>query len=68
MTEERKKKQLPPGHYTACGGRIQEPERYPSSIYRGRKVYFCNPACQRAFEADPDRFMAGGVEHPLEGK
>jgi hypothetical protein len=40
MPEEPKKKQLPPGCYTACGWRIDEPERYPSVFYRGQQIFF----------------------------
>jgi YHS domain-containing protein len=29
-------------------------------------VYFCTRACLRAFESDPDRFMAGEIEHPAD--
>ena len=57
----------PDGEFvTACGGRIHDPSRYPGAIYRGQVVYFCTRACLRAFEADPDRFMAGEIEHPAE--
>lgn len=51
---------------TVCGGKIAEPDRYPSAIYRGQRIYFCAQACLRAFEADPGRFMAGEIKHPLE--
>jgi len=51
---------------TACGGFLKDPETYPSAIYQGKRVYFCTKACLRAFKADPDRFMGGEVEHPLE--
>jgi len=68
MPDEPRKKQLPPGCYTACGGRIQEPERYPSAIYRGQRIFFCNTACLGAFESDPERFMAGEIKHPLQQK
>lgn len=51
---------------TACGGIISNPDRYPSALYRGRRVYFCLRACLRAFESDSDRFMAGEIEHPAE--
>jgi YHS domain-containing protein len=51
---------------TACGGKINDPERYPSAFFRGKRVYFCSQACQRAFESDPDGFMAGEIEHPLD--
>ena len=51
---------------TACGGKISDPSRYPSAIYLGQRVYFCTHACLRAFESDPDSFMAGEIEHPTE--
>jgi len=51
---------------TVCGGKISDPDRYPSALYRGQRVYFCLRACLRAFEADPDRFMAGEIEHPTD--
>jgi len=51
---------------TACGGKIKDPGRYPSALYRGDCIYFCTRACLRVFEADPDRFMAGEIDHPTE--
>ncbi|MBI4733097.1 MAG: YHS domain-containing protein [Chloroflexi bacterium] len=51
---------------SACGGEIKDSECFASVIYRGERVYFCTQACLRAFEADPERFMAGEIEHPLE--
>jgi YHS domain-containing protein len=57
---------LPKGYFTACGGRIYEPERYASVTYRGRQVFFCSKSCLLAYQADPDRFMSGEIDHPLE--
>ncbi len=54
-----------PEAITACGGKLKDPSHYPSAEYRGRRVYFCTRGCLRAFEADPDRFMAGEIEHPI---
>lgn len=51
---------------TVCGGTLTDTSGYPSAIYRGEQVYFCIPACLRAFEQDPDAFMAGEIEHPLD--
>lgn len=51
---------------TACGGKLKDPTKYPSAVYRGERVYFCTRACLRVFERDPDPFMAGEVEHPIE--
>jgi len=50
---------------TACDGILKDPTGYPSALYHGEVVYFCTRACRRAFETDPDRFMAGEIEHPL---
>lgn len=49
---------------TVCGSEIREPDKYPNSLYRGEVVYFCTGACLRAFVGDPDRFIAGEIEHP----
>ena len=51
---------------TVCGGKISDPDRYPSALYRGQRVYFCIRVCLRVFEADPDRFMAGEIPHPVD--
>jgi YHS domain-containing protein len=51
---------------TACGGQLREEGNHPSAEYCGRRIYFCRKACQRVFETDPDPFMAGAIEHPLE--
>jgi YHS domain-containing protein len=49
---------------TVCGSEIREPDKYPSAIYRGEVVYFCTGGCLRAFQGEPDRFIAGEIEHP----
>jgi YHS domain-containing protein len=54
------------GLLTVCGGRIEDPDEFPSTLFQGEKVYFCHPACLRAFLKDPLRFMAGEIEHPPE--
>jgi YHS domain-containing protein len=55
-----------PKYFTACGGEIKDPEKYPRALFQGQEVYFCTRACLRAFETDPVRFMAGEIEHPLD--
>lgn len=49
---------------TVCGGKLNYPEKYPSALYKGERVYFCTAACLRAFEGDPDKFIAGEIDHP----
>lgn len=51
---------------TACGGALQDPSGYPSAMFKGELVYFCNNACLKAFLQAPDAFMAGEIEHPIE--
>ncbi len=51
---------------TACGGQLREAGDHPSVEYRGQRIWFCHRACLLVFETDPDRFMAGEIEHPLE--
>jgi YHS domain-containing protein len=54
------------GLLTVCGGRMDDPQKYPASVFQGKNVYFCNEACLRAFQNDPHGFMAGEIEHPVE--
>ena len=51
---------------TACGGTLEDPENFPSAIYRGEQIYFCTLACLRSFEQNPDPFMSGEIEHPID--
>jgi SAM-dependent methyltransferase len=52
--------------FTVCGGKIKDPGRYPSAIFRGEMVHFCTRACLGVFESDPERFMSGEIEHPTD--
>lgn len=51
---------------TVCGADIEPAADYPSEIYGGERVYFCNEACLQAFKLNPDAFIAGDFEHPSE--
>jgi YHS domain-containing protein len=51
---------------TVCGGKIEDSERFPSAVFEGERHFFCTEACLRAFESDPERFMSGEIEHPLD--
>lgn len=51
---------------TACGGALKDPSQYPSADHQGERIYFCTRACLRVFQENPDGFMSGEVEHPLE--
>ena len=43
---------------------MEDPSLYPYAFFHGQKVYFCHLGCLRAFESDPQAFMAGELEHP----
>ena len=49
---------------SVCGGLLKDPSLYPSAVFHGETVYFCNSACLKAFLKAPEAFMAGEVEHP----
>jgi YHS domain-containing protein len=51
---------------TTCGGTLKDLSQYPSAEYKGEHIYFCTRACLRVFQENPDVFMNGEVEHPLE--
>jgi len=53
---------------TACGGNLTEAGSHPYAIYYGKRIYFCSEACKRAFDKDPDEFMAGKIPHPIEAQ
>ena len=55
---------LPPTALTVCGGPMTLDADTPTAEYRGEAVYFCHAGCLRAFLGDPDRFIAGEIEHP----
>jgi YHS domain-containing protein len=52
------------GILTVCGGKIENPEKYPSAVFHGERVYFCTESCLKVFESDPESFMAGEIDHP----
>ena len=58
--------QQSPQAKTACDGLLDPPKNFPSAMYRGQRVYFCLMACLQAFTQNPDPFMAGEIEHPID--
>ena len=51
---------------TACGGPLDHPGNFPGAMNRGERVYFCTIACWQAFTRNPDLFMVGEIEHPID--
>ena len=50
---------------TVCGGRINPGEHFFEAEYNGRTYYLCARGCLRAFWSNPDDFLAGKIEHPI---
>lgn len=41
-----------------CGMEVDEKTAAATSEYKGKKYYFCAPACKKAFDADPEKYLA----------
>ena len=66
MSDTRFDKSQPPVAKTACGGKLKDPVGYPGALYHSEQVYFCTHACLHAFERNPDAFMEGEIDHPID--
>ena len=42
-----------------CGMEVEPTRAAATSEYRGETIYFCAPGCKRAFDQDPERYLAG---------
>ena len=40
-----------------CGMSVDPATARRTSAYEGQTYYFCSPACKKAFEADPRRYL-----------
>jgi len=40
-----------------CGMEVEIPYAAAMSVYQGRLIYFCNPACKEKFDASPEKFL-----------
>jgi len=41
-----------------CKMQVEESQAAATSEYRGKKYYFCNPACKKAFDENPEKYLA----------
>ncbi len=46
----------PKGNFTCCGA--DRPNKEVSTIFKGKKLYFCETPCLEEFNRDPERFLA----------
>ena len=46
-----------------CNMVVDEKAAAATSEYKGKTYYFCAPGCKKAFDADPEKYLAvsGGV-------
>jgi len=42
-----------------CKMEVEESQAAATSEYKGKKYYFCAVACQKAFDQDPEKYLAG---------
>jgi YHS domain-containing protein len=41
-----------------CGMEVDERTAAGTSEYKGKTYYFCAPGCKRAFDLDPEKYLA----------
>lgn len=42
-----------------CKMEVDERKASATSVYKGKKYYFCAPGCKRAFDQNPEKYLAG---------
>ncbi len=43
-----------------CGMDVDEKEAAATSEHKGETYYFCALGCKKAFDADPEKYLAAG--------
>jgi YHS domain-containing protein len=43
-----------------CKMKVEESKAAATSDYKGRKYYFCAVGCKKAFDPDPEKYLAEG--------
>ena len=46
-----------------CKMEVDEKAAAAISEYKGKNYYFCAPGCKKAFDADPEKYLAGSGAH-----
>ncbi len=42
-----------------CKMEVEENKAVATSEYKGKKYYFCAAGCKKAFDQDPEKYLAG---------
>jgi len=43
-----------------CKMQVEESKTAATSEYKGKKYYFCGVGCKKAFELNPEKYLAKG--------
>jgi YHS domain-containing protein len=43
-----------------CGMDVDPATARQKAEYQGKTYYFCSPGCKKAFEAEPEKYLAQG--------
>ena len=46
-----------------CGMDVDEKTAKYKTTHKGKTYYFCAPGCQKTFEANPEKYAGGSLEH-----
>jgi Cu+-exporting ATPase len=49
-----------------CGMEVNIGEAAASSLYLGKRYYFCSPVCKKKFDEDPEKYLASEVKKDTE--
>ncbi|RPJ61800.1 MAG: YHS domain-containing protein [Dehalococcoidia bacterium] len=41
-----------------CKMQVEEKKAPAKSLYKGKMYYFCAPGCKKAFDSDPEKYLA----------
>jgi len=42
-----------------CNMKVDENKAAATSEYKGKKYYFCNVSCKKAFDQNPEKYLKG---------
>jgi Cu+-exporting ATPase len=45
-----------------CGMEVDETQAVATVEYEGKIYYFCAPGCKRAFEKEPEKYVASATQ------
>ena len=46
-----------------CGMQVDEKKAAATSDYKGQKYYFCSAGCKKAFDQEPEKYLAKSTSH-----